>query len=606
VGRADGLATGTRQVRDEIARLNPLLVLPGGDYAYYDTDKRYGTLEATIDAWFNQTQPIAARSAMMPTYGNHEALLGEGYDNWARRFPTPGGLDGRRNYSFGVGDVHFVSIFAVANSTGVSAAQLTWIENDITAAKAAGKRWIVPYYHVSPFADGTYHSSNLALRRQLGPLFERLGVKLAISSHDQAYERTWPLRDIGASDTPTSSSTTCYGPQDGVTFVKVSAGGKLSNISRGFSPFAHSPAPHWTAFRDNTAHFFGRVRAFADGRLRFEAYAVTGDGSPPQVRDSFEYRLAGCGPPDTTPPPPPQASPAAGTYDGAQNVALSSEAGATIRYTLDGSTPTPTSTLYTGPIRVASSLTIAIAIDAAANRSDVAAHAYTINQPPPGASYAATVLATPGLVSHWRLDESSGTAAADAAGANGGTYVNGVLLGQSGALATDPLSTSARFDGSNDHVTVADSASLDTGDSFTLEAWVRRTSTSSTAIHRVLSKGDGAYTLGFTNNVLTLRRQAGGDIVRAKAPTTDLAAFQHIVATKDGAAARLYIDGVDVTDPASIPSPVPAIANTTAPLNIGRATNGTAYFPGFIDEPAVYDVALSAEEVQTHHRAGTG
>lgn len=93
--------------------------------------------------------------------------------------------------------------------------------------------------------------------------------------------------------------------------------------------------------------------------------------------------------------------------------------------------------------------------------------------------------------------------------------------------------------------------------------------------------------------------------MRAKAPTTD-PAFHHIVATRDGAAARLYIDGVDVTDPATIPSRVPAIANTTAALNIGRATNGTAYFPGFIDESAVYDVALSVEEVQTHCRTGTG
>ena len=40
VGRTDGLATGTQQVVDEIARINPLLVLTGGDYAYFDTDKR--------------------------------------------------------------------------------------------------------------------------------------------------------------------------------------------------------------------------------------------------------------------------------------------------------------------------------------------------------------------------------------------------------------------------------------------------------------------------------------------------------------------------------------------------------------------------------------
>jgi hypothetical protein len=31
------------------------------------------------DAWFNQVQPIASRSPMMPTYGNHEVSLDETY-----------------------------------------------------------------------------------------------------------------------------------------------------------------------------------------------------------------------------------------------------------------------------------------------------------------------------------------------------------------------------------------------------------------------------------------------------------------------------------------------------------------------------------------------
>jgi hypothetical protein len=30
------------------------LLLGGGDYAYFDTDKRFGDLNATIDAWFDQ------------------------------------------------------------------------------------------------------------------------------------------------------------------------------------------------------------------------------------------------------------------------------------------------------------------------------------------------------------------------------------------------------------------------------------------------------------------------------------------------------------------------------------------------------------------------
>jgi len=292
-GRLDGLTTGTEQVIDEIAKLNPDVVLPGGDYAYFDTDARYATLDAAIDAWFNQMQPIAARSPMMPAYGNHEVKGVENYDSWAARFATPAGFAGRRYYSFDVGDVHFISIYAVDDGSALPADAVDWLEQDILAAKAAGKAWIIPYFHVSPFADGQNHPSNLFLRAQLGPLFERLGVKLAISSHDQAYERTYPLTDIGATDTPTSSSFTCYGPDDGVVFAKVSPAGKLSNKNRNFSQFSTNPAPHWTAVRNNNLHTFARL-VVGEGLVRFEAYGVVGDGSPPVVIDSFELDPDGC------------------------------------------------------------------------------------------------------------------------------------------------------------------------------------------------------------------------------------------------------------------------------------------------------------------------
>jgi hypothetical protein len=298
IGRTDGLATGTQQVVNEIAALKPLLVLGGGDYAYYDTDKRYGTLNNTIDAWFNQMQPVAAASPLMPVYGNHEILLGEGYEPWSARFATPAGIGGsnnRQNYSFDVGDVHFVAIMAVSDTDGLTSSVLQWIDQDLQNAKAAGKRWLIPYFHVPAFGDGGNHPENRTLRGQLAPIFERHGVKLAIASHDQAYERSYPLTNATASGyTITSSSKSCYTLADGVTWVKVSPGGKRSNINGNFSAFRTSPAPSWTAFRDNTVHHFSRVTVKPSGTLHFETHGVKGDGSPPVVQDAFEYRSDGC------------------------------------------------------------------------------------------------------------------------------------------------------------------------------------------------------------------------------------------------------------------------------------------------------------------------
>jgi acid phosphatase type 7 len=294
VGRTDGLATGTSDVIQAVAAMKPLVVLPGGDYAYYNTDKRFATLDEAIDAWFRQVEPFAAHAAMMPTYGNHETLLDEGYAPWAARFPTPSGLDNRRNYSFDLGPVHFVSIFAIQNQTGLTSSQMRWLKNDLAVARSPGKQWIVPYMHVSAFADGMNHPSNLALRKQLGPVFEQYEVDVVLMSHDQSYERTWPLVDVPASNRPTSTRTDCVAKNDGVTWVKVSPAGKLSNKNGGFSAWTTTPPPHWTAVRSNSQHHFARLRVTANAGLLLDVLGIHGDGSPPFLVDTVRFAAGAC------------------------------------------------------------------------------------------------------------------------------------------------------------------------------------------------------------------------------------------------------------------------------------------------------------------------
>jgi hypothetical protein len=85
----------------------------------------------------------------------------------------------------------------------------------------------------------------------------------------------------------------------------------------------------------------------------------------------------------------PQFSPGGGTYTGTQTVTLTSgDLDATIRYTLDGSTPTATTgTVYTAPISVSANTTIrAVAVQVGLTASAATSAAYTINTattPPP-------------------------------------------------------------------------------------------------------------------------------------------------------------------------------------------------------------------------------
>lgn len=80
------------------------------------------------------------------------------------------------------------------------------------------------------------------------------------------------------------------------------------------------------------------------------------------------------------------ASPAGGTYASAVSVTLSSEAGAAIYYTTNGTTPTTASTRYTTAITISATTTLkAISVDVAGNTSAVMSQTYTIGGAAPAA-----------------------------------------------------------------------------------------------------------------------------------------------------------------------------------------------------------------------------
>ncbi|WP_290061008.1 chitobiase/beta-hexosaminidase C-terminal domain-containing protein [Amycolatopsis solani] len=106
-------------------------------------------------------------------------------------------------------------------------------------------------------------------------------------------------------------------------------------------------------------------------------YWFTYEKSGPQYdTPHFSYTVGG----SSTTVAAPTFSPPGGTYSSAQTVTISSAtSGATIRYTVDGSTPTASSTLYSGPISVPNSRTVnAIALKSGSTTSPVSSASYTI------------------------------------------------------------------------------------------------------------------------------------------------------------------------------------------------------------------------------------
>jgi hypothetical protein len=85
---------------------------------------------------------------------------------------------------------------------------------------------------------------------------------------------------------------------------------------------------------------------------------------------------------DTVAPGAPTADVASGSYPSARSVSLSSEPGATIRYTTNGNDPTASSRTFGDAIAVGQTQSIkAVAVDAAGNAGPVAQFDYAINPP---------------------------------------------------------------------------------------------------------------------------------------------------------------------------------------------------------------------------------
>jgi large repetitive protein len=237
--------------------------------------------------------------------------------------------------------------------------------------------------------------------------------------------------------------------------------------------------------------------------------------------------------------------------------------------------------------------------DSAGNLGLSTANTFTVSSP-----YRTAVMGdNPG--GYWRLGEASGTTAVDETGTNPGTYQNGVVLGQPGALSTDG-STAASFDGVNDIVTVPSNASLNATTGVTAEAWVKRTS-SGVWQNIVAKPGNGAtasqnYALWINTTNRPVAYFGNGSSSIGVTSTTVLDTnWHHVAATYDNATAKIYVDGVLT---ASASSSVQLTASTGS-LVIGRTPDNVRIFGGLLDEVAVYRAALTAARIQAHYNAGT-
>jgi hypothetical protein len=128
------------------------------------------------------------------------------------------------------------------------------------------------------------------------------------------------------------------------------------------------------------------------------------------------------------PPYAPTFSPAGGTYPGTQSITLSDRtSGATVYYTTNGTTPTTSSSQYSGAINVASSTTIkAIAFVSGEPTSAVATAIYTITAPaaPTGLKATAGASGTKKITITWTASAGATGYTVYRSSTSGGTYTS--------------------------------------------------------------------------------------------------------------------------------------------------------------------------------------
>lgn len=185
---------------------------------------------------------------------------------------------------------------------------------------------------------------------------------------------------------------------------------------------------------------------------------------------------------------------------------------------------------------------------------------------------------------------------------------NGTVNGAPAALASPGLlvnpaggsSAGYDFDGVNDYISVPHVAQMNVGDTFSLEAWVKFDAL--TGNPRIVSKGGSAMELYVTaTGELRLQQPFTAVILAHGANLLTTGVTYHIVATKDGAARKLYVNGVDVT---VLDSNVTLVDNSNA-LEIGRL-NGSAsnWLDAKIDEVGYYNTVLSPAQVLENYNTG--
>ena len=213
---------------------------------------------------------------------------------------------------------------------------------------------------------------------------------------------------------------------------------------------------------------------------------------------------------------------------------------------------------------------------------------------------AALATLTTGLMAYYPFNGNANDASGNG---NNGTVLEAVLANDRFTQASRAYS----FDGVNDQIEVAHSASLSPTNAVTVAAWIRPLANEDNK--HCVSKGSHvnyfsrSYSLQgpwADGNWRAALSTPTGEVVVASSTAAALGAWSHVLMTYDGAVVKLYINGqLSGTQPAT-----GLITQTSEGLFLGSHKFYAAsdyWFNGGIDDVRIYNRALSAAEITKLH-----
>lgn len=178
--------------------------LTTGDNAY-----RSGRNREFQAALFEPYADWLSRYVLFPAYGNHDARRWAFFDIFD--FPTQGESGGVASgdehfYSLDFGPLHVVMLDSQDSDMSTGSPMRRWLEADLAANQSP---WTMAVLHHPPYSRGSHDSDDgrgsdwrmLAVREDLVPALEDLGVDVILAGHSHAYERSHLIRGhYGMSD----------------------------------------------------------------------------------------------------------------------------------------------------------------------------------------------------------------------------------------------------------------------------------------------------------------------------------------------------------------------------------------------------------------------